>query len=185
LAFPDLTGDVVERLRPYGSEESFPAGTALYTYGDRRIDMFVILEGEVNILLPPVNGEATLYSRYKKGNFTGEFNLLNSQGSVVEARTALPSTLLRIKRAELERLMRTEGDIANVVVAASIWRRIGIVKAGSGSVVLTGQANDDQTMVLQRFFVRNNYPHRIELLRGDLSEQDRESLPAHLSSADP
>ena len=178
LAFPDLTDDFVERLRQYGNEESFSAGTALYTYGDRRIDMFVVLEGEVHVLLPPVNGEAALYSRYKKGNFTGEFNLLNSQGSVVEARTVFPSTLLRVKRAELERLMRTEGDIANVIVAASIWRRIGIVKAGSGSVVLKGQANDDQTMILQRFFVRNNYPHRIETAPGDLSEQDRELLPA-------
>ena len=42
LAFPDLTDDFVERLRQYGNEESFSAGTALYTFGDRRIDMFVI-----------------------------------------------------------------------------------------------------------------------------------------------
>jgi len=182
LAFPDLTEELVERLHAYGNEESFAAGAKLYTYGDRRVDMFVVLEGEVQVFLPPVNGEAALYSRYKTGNFTGEFNLLNSQGSIVEARTVLPSTLLRIKRVELEHLMRTEGDIANVIVAASIWRRIGIVKAGSGSVVLKGRANDDQAMLLQRFFVRNNYPHRIETVSGELAEQDRESLPAVILS---
>jgi thioredoxin reductase (NADPH) len=178
LAFPDLTDEMIERLHAYGNEESFPAGATLYTHGDRRVDMFVILEGEVHVFLPPVNGDAALYSRYKRSNFTGEFNLLNSQGSVVEVRTVLPSTLLRINRIQLERLMRTEGDIANVIVAASIWRRIGIVKAGSGSVVLKGRADDDQTMFLQRFFVRNNYPHRIEHVSGELTEQDRELLPA-------
>src|SRR6202790_4879016 len=104
LAFPDLTDEMIERLHGYGSEEAFSAGAKLYTYGDRRVDMFVVLEGEVQVFLPPVNGEAALYSRYKTGNFTGEFNLLNSQGSIVEARTVLPSTLLRIKRVELEHL---------------------------------------------------------------------------------
>jgi CRP-like cAMP-binding protein len=52
LAFAELTEDMVERLRAYGSLESLPAGVMLYTHGDRGIDMFVVLEGEVDIFLP-------------------------------------------------------------------------------------------------------------------------------------
>jgi Cyclic nucleotide-binding domain len=149
------------RLQAYGNQESFPAGAALYTHGDRKTDMFVVLEGEVEIYLPSSEGDAKVFARYRKHNFTGEFNLLNSQGALVEARTIAPSTLLRISRTRFERLMRTEGDIANVIVAACIWCRIGIVKAASSGVILQGRSGDDQMMLLQRFFVRNNYPHRI------------------------
>jgi thioredoxin reductase (NADPH) len=74
--------------------------------------------------------------------------------------------------------MRAEGDIANVIVAACIWRRIGIVKAATSGVILKGNPGDDQMMLLQRFFVRNNYPHRIDNVFPDVSENDGDLLPA-------
>jgi thioredoxin reductase (NADPH) len=182
LAFPDLTEDMVARLQAYGNQESFPAGAVLYTHGDRKIDMFVVLEGEVEIYLPSTEGDAKVFARHRKHNFTGEFNLLNSQGALVEARTIAPSTLLRIPRTRFERLMRTEGDIANVIVAACIWRRIGIVKAASSGVILQGRSGDDQMMLLQRFFVRNNYPHRIVNISAEDTENDCAPLPAVILS---
>jgi thioredoxin reductase (NADPH) len=182
LAFPDLTEDMVARLQAYGNQESFPAGAVLYTDGDRKIDMFVVLEGEVEIYLPSTEGDAKVFARHRKHNFTGEFNLLNSQGALVEARTIAPSTLLRISRTRFDRLMRTEGDIANVIVAACIWRRIGIVKAASSGVILQGRSGDDQMMLLQRFFVRNNYPHRIVNISAEDTENDCAPLPAVILS---
>ena len=178
LAFPELNEEMVERLRAYGNQETFSAGTRLYTHGDCRIDMFVVLDGEVSIFLRSPERDANVFVRHHKHNFTGEFNLLNSQGAVVEARTTVPSTLLRISRAQLERLMRAEGDIANVIVAATIWRRIGIVQAASSGVTLRGTAGDDQMLFLQRFFVRNNYPHKIEIVSAEDPYLDIAPLPA-------
>jgi len=178
LAFPELNEEMVERLRAYGNQETFSAGTRLYTHGDCRIDMFVVLDGEVSIFLRSPERDANVFVRHHKHNFTGEFNLLNSQGAVVEARTTVPSTLLRISRAQLERLMRAEGDIANVIVAAAIWRRIGIVQAASSGVTLRGTAGDDQMLFLQRFFVRNNYPHKIEVVSAEDPYLDTAPLPA-------
>jgi thioredoxin reductase (NADPH) len=156
----------------------FPKDATLYTLGDRKIDLFVVLEGEVNIILPSAEGEAKIYVRHRKHNFTGEFNLLTSQGAVVEARTVVPSTLIRVSRTELQRLMRAEGDIANVIVAACIWRRIGLVKAALSGVILKGRPGDDQMMLLQRFFVRNNYPHRIVDVSVEATDNDSALLPA-------
>jgi len=178
LAFPELNEEMVERLRGYGNQETFSAGTRLYTHGDCRIDMFVVLDGEVSIFLRSPERDANVFVRHHKHNFTGEFNLLNSQGAVVEARTTVPSTLLRISRAQLERLMHAEGDIANVIVAAAIWRRIGIVQAASSGVTLRGTAGDDQMLFLQRFFVRNNYPHKIEVVSAEDPYLDTAPLPA-------
>ena len=162
LAFPKLTEEMVERLKPYGHEETFPADETLYTYGDRHIDMFVILEGGVDIFLPASNPGAKIYRRHRAFDFTGELNLLNSQRVVVEARTSSESRLLRIDHSQLRQLMRAEGDIANLIVQAAVWRRIGIMRDASSGVVLMGQPNDAQTTLLQRFFVRNSYPYRIQ-----------------------
>jgi thioredoxin reductase (NADPH) len=161
LAFPRLTEEMFQRLIPYGREEAFPADAILYTHGDRQIDLFVVLEGGIDISLPVASGGTKVFARHRKLDFSGEFNLLNSQGAVVQARTIGESRLLRISRKELQRLMRSEGDIANLVVQAAIWRRIGIVGEASSGVVLRGRADDAEMTSLQRFFVRNIYPHRI------------------------
>ena len=159
--FLKLTEEMVRRLIPYGREETFAAGTILYSYGDRQIDMFVVLDGGIDIVLPAVRTGTKVFARHRMFDFSGEFNLLNSQGAVVEGRTSSESRLLRIPRKELRRLMRAEGDIANLIVQAAIWRRIGVVAEASSGVVLRGRAESAEMVSLQRFFVRNIYPHRI------------------------
>src|ERR1700723_168775 len=173
LAFPTLTVEMVDRLKAYGTEESIPAGVTLYSSGDRQIDMFVILDGGVDITLPRSNDKKHTFARHRKFNFTGEFNLLSAQRAIVEARTITNSTVLRISRTQLPKLMRSEGDIANLIVQAFTWRRIGIAKSGSSGVVVTGKIGDPQLALLQRFFVRNIYPHQIvELSPSEASKSD-------------
>jgi thioredoxin reductase (NADPH) len=161
LAFPQLTEEMVERLRSYGREEAFPANVPLFTRGERQVDMFIVLDGEVIISLPAADGQTAVIARHHRFEFTGELNLLNSQGSLVDAHTAVASRILRVPRTDLQRLMRAEGDIANLITQATIWRRIGIIGEGVGGVVLTGHPDDAEMAGLQRFLIRNNYPHRI------------------------
>ncbi|MGB7134522.1 MAG: FAD-dependent oxidoreductase [Acidobacteriaceae bacterium] len=161
LAFPKLTEEMVERVRSYAREETFPANVLLFTRGERQVDMFVVLGGEVDVSLPTANGESRIIAHHQRFDFSGELNLLTSQGSLVEARTVRESRLLRIPRNELQKLMRAEGDIANLITSATIWRRIGILGEETSGVVLMGHANDAETTELQRFLIRNSYPHRI------------------------
>ena len=161
LAFPKLTPDMIDRLHTYGTEETFPADALLFTFGERQVDMFVILEGEVEITLQAENGVAKIIATHHASDFSGELNLLNSQGSLVQGRTLTASRLLRITRDGLQRLMRAEGEIANLITSATIWRRIGIMGEATGGVTLLGHANDPLTTELQRFLVRNTYPHRV------------------------
>ena len=161
LAFPRLTEEMVERLRPYGREEVVPENLLLIAAGDRQVDMFVVLDGEITISLPATDREVKIIAYYRRFDFTGELNMLNSQGSLVEARTIMESRILRVPRNELQRLMRAEGDIANLITQATVWRRIGILAEEVGGVALMGRAGDAEMTELQRFFIRNNYPHRI------------------------
>jgi thioredoxin reductase (NADPH) len=185
LAFPKLTEEMVERVRSYAREETFPANIPLFTRGERQVDMFVVLDGEVDVSLPTANGESEIIAHHQRFDFSGELNLLTSQGSLVEARTVKESRLLRIPRNELQKLMRAEGDIANLIISATIWRRIGILGEETSGVVLMGHANDAETTELQRFLIRNSYPHRIveepaeevSLPADDLSDHES-TLPA-------
>ena len=161
LAFPTLTDEMVERLRGYGQEESFAANAILFRQGDRQIDMFVVLEGGIEVCLPSAQGEPRIIARHERHAFSGELGLLNSQGSLVEGRTTEASRLLRIPREKLQRLMRAQGDIANLITSATIWRRIGIIGDANGGVVLTGRVDDAETTELKRFLLRNSYPYRM------------------------
>jgi thioredoxin reductase (NADPH) len=170
LAFPKLSEDMVERLRSYGQEESVGTDICLYSHGDRNIDLFVVLEGGIDVVLPGARGGMKVYNQIRAFNFSGEINLFNSQGAVVEARTVAPSRLLRIPRAKLKELMRAEGDIANLLVQACVWRRLRIVEAAVSGVTLKGLPDDPQMILLRRFFLRNIYPHHVvEMTEDDLN----------------
>jgi len=100
----------------------------------------------------------------RPGEFSGELNLLNTQRSVAEARTTSASRLLRISRKNLRLLMRAEGDIANLIVSACIWRRVSMIDDPSTGVILRGCEGDPDLLSLRRFMVRNYYPHKVEEL---------------------
>jgi thioredoxin reductase (NADPH) len=175
LAFPNFSEEIVQRLRRYGLDEAYGANATLYTLGDRDTDMFVVLEGGIDILLPTTGGGRKIFARHRKFDFSGEFSLLNSQRSVSEARTVMDSRLLRISRKELRLLMRAEGDISNVIVSAAIWRRIAI-NAEAAGVLLRGCAGNAELIRLQRFFVRNYYPYRIEEIHDDAECRKSEAV---------
>ena len=182
LAFPKLTDDMVETLRAYGREESFAADVKLFKQGDRQVDMYVVLLGEIEISIPTENGECKVIANHRRFDFTGELNLLNSQGSLVEARTVEETLVLRIPRGELQRLMRAQGDIANLITSATIWRRIGIIGDAAGGIVVMGHADDAETVQLQRFLIRNSYPHRVVEAPEDEVKQPADLLSEHESA---
>ena len=162
LAFPRLSDAMLQRLGFYGQEETVPEGTCLYMYGDRDTEMLVVLAGEIESRLPVKGGGSKRFRLLGAREFTGELNVLNTQRSVAEARTTSASRILRISRKNLRLLMRAEGDIANIIVSACIWRRIGIMGDPSTGVVLRGFKGTSDLLNLRRFLVRNYYPHRTE-----------------------
>jgi thioredoxin reductase (NADPH) len=59
----------------------------------------------------------------------------------VSARTTVESVLLGLTRADLQRLMRAEGEVANLIMQALIWRRIGLGHSRA-DVTLIGNEGD-------------------------------------------
>ena len=160
MAFPRLTDEMIERLQGYGAEETFAPEVALFTRGQREVDMFVVLEGELEIYGQDEKDQRKLLAKLGEKQFTGELDLLSTRRTLVDGCTLTKCVMLRVPRAELQRLMRSEGDIANLIMQATIWRRIGIIESSPG-IVLLGRSTAAETISLQRFLTRNAYPFRL------------------------
>jgi thioredoxin reductase (NADPH) len=161
MAFPTLTDEMLVRLQPYGRLENFEANIILWSRGQREVDMFVLLEGVVEVFVRDEHEDIQVYVTIAEKQFSGELDMLSSRPTLVNGRTATSCKLLRIPRLELQRLMRSEGDIANLIMQAIIWRRLGILENATAGIVLLGSSTAAETIQLQRFLTRNSYPHRL------------------------
>ncbi|MBV9781579.1 MAG: FAD-dependent oxidoreductase [Acidobacteriaceae bacterium] len=162
MAFPYLTEDMIRCIRSYGSEADYENGTQISAAGQREVDMFVVLTGSIEVYTVNDRNEFEAIIELGPLQFTGELNLLNDQPPLVSARTsAAHSRLLRVSRRNLRQLMRAEGDIANLITQAFIWRRIGLVSQTKTGVIIFGNEAEAETLQLQHFFSRNGYPYRL------------------------
>ena len=185
MAFPFLTDEMIARLARYGHEEVCAAQTGLWSRGEREVDLFVVLEGTVEISAQGEDGHFEALTTLGPKQFSGELDLLSSRRTLVNGRTLTQSALLRVPRSQLQRLLQSEGDIANLIMQATVWRRLGIIERSATGIVLLGRSTAAQTIQLQRFLTRNSYPHRLleptveQSVNAEMeSVQDQYLLPA-------
>src|SRR5258708_4909386 len=166
LAFPLLREEMMSRIREYGTEEHIPAKTQIFRAGQRDVNMFVIVKGTVKLYALDENNKqaATQHAR----EFTGELDLITARHTLANGFTETDCILIRVRRDELRRLFNSEGDLANLIVRAAIWRRIALIEEDVSGVVLLGNVKDAYTFQLQRFLTRNSYPHRLVKASGRL-----------------
>jgi len=184
LASPRLTDDMIRRVRDYGTLVSVPKDSILFTLGEKEVDMFVILQGSIAIYAFDECEQWTNTVHLGGRQFSGELDLFNSQCTLVQARTSEDSVLIRVSRPQLRRLMRAEGDIANLVMQAMIWRRRRLLADVSTAMIVLAKSGSAETFQLQQFLTQNGYPHRmqeatveeVERLRGAAPKQVQEHL---------
>lgn len=158
--FPRLGADMLARITPLGREEAVPAGRHLYRRGERAVDFFVVLDGEIHVCNEDA-ADAPPVVVLTAGQFTGETNLFNDRQSLVSLCAGVDSRVLRVPRATFRGLTAAEPDIGELVMRAVILRRMGFLRHGHGSVTVLGDGHARETLRLQRFLERNYYPHRL------------------------
>ena len=163
LAYPDLTDEMIGRIRTYGTVESFADQATLFNRDERQVDMFVIIEGAIEVYTVAGQNRECLLRLLTPRQFSGELDLLNQQRTLTGSRTKGESLLIRVTRSQLQHLMRAEGDIANLIMQATIWRKLRLIGEQKGGVILVGRPEDADYLLLERFFVRNGYPHQTQI----------------------
>jgi CRP-like cAMP-binding protein len=94
---------------------TFPAGTPLFSEGDRGDRMFVVRRGRVKIFRSLGTGEKVL-SFLGPGDFLGEMSLLNGKPRTASATTIEESELLVLDREQMETMLLSRPDIALRIV---------------------------------------------------------------------
>jgi thioredoxin reductase (NADPH) len=184
MAFPRLTDDMIHRVRIYGTVVSVSKDSILFTHGEKEVDMFVILQGSIDIYVFDECEQWTRTVRLGQKQFSGELDLFSSQCTLVQARTSEDSVLIRVPRPQLRQMMRAEGDIANLTIQAMIWRRRRLLADENTAMIVLAKSGSAETFQLQRFLTQNGYPHRmqeatiedVERLRGAAPKQVQQHL---------
>ena len=159
--FPRLSVDAANRVANYGVEQGLRKGTSLFERGQRGVDFFLVLDGNIEIFDVDAEGEPHVLTVHRERQFTGELDLFNDQQILVCGRTGMNSRVVRVKRADFRKMLSAEPDIGEIVMRAFILRRVGLIRYSQGAVTVIGSARGADTLRLERFLRRNNYPHRL------------------------
>jgi len=81
--FPRLAPEMVARVIRFGSEESIAKGSWLFERGQRNLDFFVVLEGELEILTSNRKDQTIILTTVNEREFTGELDLINARANLV------------------------------------------------------------------------------------------------------
>ena len=159
--FPRLSQEMAARIASYGHVEDLLAGTLVFERGQRSVDFFFVLAGNIEIFDLDEHGEPSVFTVHGERQFTGELDLFNDRMILVSGRVGIDSKVVRVPRADFRRLVTGEPDIGEILMRAFILRRTGFILHGQGGVVLIGPGHGGDTLRLQRFLTRNGYPHKL------------------------
>ncbi|MEO1245039.1 MAG: FAD-dependent oxidoreductase [Pseudomonadota bacterium] len=156
--FPVLSDDQVARVSDYGEVEDLPRGTILFERGNREVDFFLILEGNVEIYDLDDEGQPVIITTHAWHQFTGELDLFNQREILVGGRTGEDSRVVRLTREQFRRMSGSEPDIGEIIMRAFILRRTAFILHSEAGVTLLGEKNDRDVIRMNRFLSRNGYP---------------------------
>src|ERR1700723_188776 len=157
----NVTPAMLRRLRGYGSTESVEPGAHLFQQGERLVDFFVVVEGELELYERKGRTSCEVASTLAKLQFSGELDLLNDRPTLLNCRAVKNSTVLRVNRESVRKLMRTELDIAELILTEWIVRRARLVDHRQGGIIVVGDSHAAETMRIERFLIGNGHPHQL------------------------
>jgi thioredoxin reductase (NADPH) len=160
--FPSLDDAQIARLAPFGLQGDVEAGAVIVDQGDSNHGIFVVLKGSIELL--NISGEAqsggdAVLHVFRRGEFTGEVNMLSGRRTLVRIRAREASTLLEINRATLRHIMQTDAALGETFLNAFILRRVFLIANSVGDAVLIGSSHSSDTLRLREFLTRNGHPH--------------------------
>jgi thioredoxin reductase (NADPH) len=159
--FPRLTPEMADRIAGYGHVEAVPQATLIFERGQRSVDFFLVIKGCIEVFEPDEHGTPKVFAVHGERQFSGELDLFNDRQVLVSGRAGADSEIVRVKRADFRRLVTAEPDIGEIIMRAFILRRTGLIRHGQGGVVVVGPGHGGDTLRIERFLMRNSYPHRL------------------------
>jgi thioredoxin reductase (NADPH) len=147
-------------MAPFGAERRVAVGDLLFEAGDASFDLFVVLEGEVEIVRSAGSDEMPV-AVFGDGAFVGELTLLTGQRRFLTARVARAGRILAIEQREFRRLMSVRPVLADMIFAALVARRDSLRSGeGASSIRIIGSRYSPEAMSLRSFAEHSSLAHK-------------------------
>ena len=159
--FPKLSPVEIDRLRRFGTVRRYRAGEVLFTTGETRPGMFVIISGSVAVTRREGLGHVVPIIEEGPGDFIAEVAQLSDRPSLVDARAISDVETLLVPTDALRALLIAEAELGERITRALILRRVALIETGAGGPVLIGPADSVDLVRLQGFLARNAWPHQV------------------------
>jgi thioredoxin reductase (NADPH) len=156
--FPKLTPAQIRRIAARGHMRAMGRGEVLYEQGDSAAPFFVVVSGELEVVRP-LGAVETLVTVHGSGQFTGEVGTLSGRRTLFRVRATKPGKVIDLDRQHMLALMQSDADLGEILTRAFILRRVELVAAGVGDVVLIGSTHSADTLRIKEFLMRNGHPY--------------------------
>jgi thioredoxin reductase (NADPH) len=157
--FPRLTDDELARLSRFGERRTYGAGESVARVGEVPPGLQLILAGQLEVTQHGDSGKGEHIITHDRGNFTGELAQLSGRPSLVDATALTDVEAIAIAPGKLRTLLIAEADLGERIMRALILRRVGLIEAGAGPIVVGDEGNAD-VLRLINFLRRNGHPYR-------------------------
>jgi thioredoxin reductase (NADPH) len=158
VAFPTLGVDEIALLDALGTRRRVGPGEYLYRAGDTTYDFYIILDGEIEIVIAS-DGEERLIARHGPGRFLGELNMLTGLRVFVSARVVRPGEVIVVPVDELRRLLATRPELSDLILAAFIARREILMTGAASAIRIIGSRFSPESSAVREFLSRTGIPH--------------------------
>ncbi len=169
--FPKLTPAQIGRVAAQGRMRDVKPGEVLVEQGDSAVPFFVVVSGQLEVVRPSGAAE-TLVTVHGPGQFTGEASTLSGRRALFRTRAAKSGEVIQLDRQLMMALVQTDAELGEILMRAFILRRVELVAAGVGDVVLIGSTHSAGTLRLKEFLMRNGHPYAYIDLEGDAEVQN-------------
>ena len=156
--FQKLTPAKIGRIEPHGRLRAVQRGEVLVEQGDTSVPFFVVIKGELEIVRHFGTHE-TLVTVHSTGKFTGEVNTLSGRKSVFRVRATEPGEVIELKHQQMLTLVQTDAELGGILMRAFILRRVELIAAGVGDIVLIGSTHSAGTLRIKEFLMRNGHSY--------------------------
>ena len=170
-AFPVLSGEQINRIRPMSKVRNVKVGDILFEPGDSDVPFFVLLTGSMEIVQPDRQGERPIVN-HDAGEFTGEMTTISGRLSLVRGRVTEAGEFLEMSNRDLRALVARDAELSDIFMRAFILRRVALIRGSLGNVILLGSNHSAQTLRLREFLTRNGHPFKYVDLDVDSGYQD-------------
>jgi thioredoxin reductase (NADPH) len=156
--FPKLTPAQIGRIAAHGRTRSVQPGDVLIEQGDTSVPFFVVITGEVEIM-GRYGASETIITVHGPGEFTGDVDMLSGRRVVVQARVAKAGKVIELNHEQMLNLIQTDTELSDILMRAFILRRVELIAAGVGDIILIGSIHSGSTLRIKEFLMRNGHPY--------------------------